>query len=486
MSKSSVKTNYIFKVAYQLFAIFVPLITTPYISRVLGVEGVGTYSYTYSMVRYFWLLSALGTVEFGTRLVGIDQNNKEKRSYDFWNIFSIKFIATFITISLYILYVYQIGDNKFIALIQGINLIAVLFDITWFYQGMENFKSVSLKNFIIKILNIIYIFVFIKDKDDLSLYVFGTAFFLLVGNLSLWVGLRKYLTKIKIKKLTPLKYLKPVMQLFIPSISVQVFAILDKSMIGWFTKNPAENGYYEQAYKIVDMALVLITSLAGVLIPKVSRAHNEGNKEEIKKYMNKSFSFIWFLAIPLMLGTMSIAKTFVPIFFGPEYYKAVYVLIILSLLFIVMGLSSVTGEQYLISVGQYNKLTKILLLGGAVNISLNILLIPKLGAIGAAVGSVIGETIICIIGLIYMHKNIAGFDLIHCLKTSKKYLLAGISMFAFVIIVTNIISIQTLIGLCIVIALATIVYAGILLILKDEFVLTELSKLKRRLVKNND
>lgn len=485
MGKSSVKTNYIFKVAYQLFAIFVPLITTPYISRVLGVDGVGTYSYTYSMVRYFWLLSALGTVEFGTRLIGIDQNDKEKRSYDFWNIFLIKFIATLITVSLYILYVYQLGDNKFIALIQGINLIAVLFDITWFYQGMENFKSVSLKNFVIKILNIIYIFVFIKNKDDLSLYVFGTAFFLLIGNMSLWLGLRKYLTKIKLRRLTPLKYLKPVMQLFIPSISVQVFAILDKSMIGWFTKSATENGYYEQAYKIVDMALVLITSLAGVLIPKVARAHNEGNKEEVKKYMNKSFSFIWFLAIPLTLGTISIAKTFVPIFFGPEYYKTAYVLIIASFLFIVMGLSSVTGEQYLISVGQYNKLTKILLLGGAANVVLNILLIPKLGSIGAAIGSVIGETIICIVGLVYMHKNITGFDLVHCLKVSKKYLIAGAVMFIFVIIVTKIIDIQTLISLFIVIAIAAIIYAGMLIILKDEFILNELNRVKRRLMKNN-
>ena len=201
--KSSIKKNYFYNASYQIFALLVPLVTTPYISRVLGAEGIGTYSYTYSMLRYFWLLSVLGAATFGARSIGINQEDKEKRSYCFWNLFSLKIILSITFIGLYLLYVSFIAESKLIALIQGINLIAVLFDITWFFQGMEDFKKVTIKNFLIKILNIIYIFVFIKDRDDLFLYVFGLAFFLLLGNLSLWISLPKYISKISIRKLSP-------------------------------------------------------------------------------------------------------------------------------------------------------------------------------------------------------------------------------------------------------------------------------------------
>ena len=471
--KSSIKKNYFYNASYQIFALLVPLVTTPYISRVLGAEGIGTYSYTYSMLRYFWLLSVLGAATFGARSIGINQEDKEKRSYCFWNLFSLKIILSITFIGLYLLYVSFIAESKLIALIQGINLIAVLFDITWFFQGMEDFKKVTIKNFLIKILNIIYIFVFIKDRDDLFLYVFGLAFFLLLGNLSLWISLPKYISKISIRKLSPFSYFKPVLQLFIPSVAVQIFSVVDRSMIGWFTGSASENGYYEQALKIVDMSLVLITTMGSIMIPKISREYNKGNKKEVKEYITKSLKFTFFISIPMTLGLISISELFVPIFFGKEYMKSSNILDILSFLFIFMGINSVTGSQYLISTGQQNKHTKFLLIGGGVNVVLNIILIPKLMAIGAAIASVIGEMIISLLELFYLNKT-KQYNSKVIVKNIYKYVISGVCMFLIVCILRN--YIDTLLGIIVIVGIGALIYFSILMILKDELILNEIKK----------
>lgn len=479
--KSNVKVNYMFNVSYQIFALIVPLITTPYISRVLGAEGVGEYSYTYAMVRYFWILSALGTATFGIRNIGIFQKDKEKRSYCFWNLFFLKVILSTIFIVLYIIYVSTFTQNKLISFLQGINLIAVMLDITWFFQGMEEFKRISIKNFIIKILNVIYIFVFVKSEKDLWLYAFGLAFFLLIGNISLWGSLKGYITKVSLKKLKPFTYLKPVMILFIPSVATQIFSIFDKSMIGWFTKNAEENGYYEQALKIIEMALVLITTMGTIMIPRISRKYSEGKKGEIKTYMDKSLKFSFMLALPMALGIGAISEKFVPIFFGEGYIKSIYLLNILSLLFIFMGLNSVTGSQYLISTGQQSKHVKFLLIGGGINVLLNAILIPKFMSIGAAIASVIGEGTITILELNYLRKT-KQYNVKNIFKNMFFYMIASITMFIIMVILMK--HINSLLGILFAIAFGAIIYFAMLtFIFKDEMLIGEFYKIKNKLLK---
>lgn len=477
--KSSIKKNYFYNVSYQIFALIVPLITTPYISRVLGAEGVGEYSYTYAMVRYFWILSALGASTFGTRNIGIFQENKEKRSYCFWNLFFLKVILSMFFITLYILYVIIFAQNKIIGFLQGINLFAVMVDITWFFNGIEEFKKITIKNFVIKILNVIYIFLFVKDKGDLNIYVFGLAFFLLLGNLSMWTHLKNYVSRILIKKLNPFSYLKPVIQLFIPSIATQIFSIFDKSMIGWFTQDSAENGYYEQALKIVDMALVLITTMGTIMIPRISREYSKGHKETVKIYIDKSLRFTLMFALPMTLGIIAISEKFVPIFFGEEYTKTIYLLNILSLLFIFMGLNSVTGSQYLISTGQQNKHVKFLLIGGTINVILNAILIPQIMSIGAAIASVIGECVITILEMNYLNK-IKQYNVKNIIKYSKIYFIAAIIMFIAISIITR--SIESILGVLLAVMLGGIIYFIILMLFKDEMIIEQINKIKTKLL----
>ena len=479
--KSNIKKNYLFNVSYQIFALLVPLITTPYISRVLSVEGIGIYSYTYSMVRYFWLLAALGISTLGTRTIGVFQADKDKRSYEFWNLFFLKFILSFLMGLFYIGYVAFCANNKIIALIQGLYLIGVMFDITWLFQGMEDFKKVTMKNFFIKILNIVYIFVFIKTPNDLVKYVFGLAFFTLIGNLSLWINLSKYVNKVKLKKLKPFKDLELAIQLFIPSVATQIFFIFDKTMIGWFSNDSTENGYYEQALKIVDMTLVIITTLSTVMIPRIAQEYKKGNNDIIKEYLNKSFKFVFMLAIPMSIGIISVASIFVPWFFGPEYNKSIYILSILSLLYIFMGINSLTGTQYLVSTNQQNKHTKFLLIGGTCNVILNLILIPRFYSIGAAISSVTGELIITILELNYLNKT-KQYNVSMIFKCAKNYIIAGLVMLIVLVLLKRLLY-NNVTLLFVMIITGFIVYVLTLLVERDSLIVEEIKKIKEKMIR---
>lgn len=479
--KKSAKTNYIFNVSYQIFTIIVPIITTPYISRVLGAEGIGTNSYTYSIVRYFLILAALGTVSYGAKIIGINQDNKETRSIKFWELFLLRAILTTVMIILYYAYVVFLAGNKLIATLQGIYLLGVLFDISWLFQGMEDFKKISIRNFIIKIINIIYIFTFVKTASDLPKYVFGLALFTVLSSLVMWINLKKYITTVNIKKLKPFQHIKEVVELFIPTIATQFYAIIDKTMIGMFADSATENGYYEQAFKVVDMSVMMITTLGTILVPRVSKEFANKNLAAVKDYLRKSYKFVWLLGIGLMLGVTGIVNTFVPVFFGDGYDKVKILLPIFGLLYIPMGMNYMTGRQYLVATNQQNKYTKLLVIGGIVNILVNFLLIPKFLSIGGAIGSVTGEFCILFISTKYLTKT-KQYDFKSFWKDIYKYCIAGVIML-IVLLCAQIIMPLNWIGLGTLILIGVIVYGVMLITLKDSMVLELLNNIKAKILK---
>ena len=479
--KQSPKVNYLFNVGYQVFALLVPLITTPYISRVLGADGTGVYSYTYSIMRYFWLLSTLGIATYGTKAIGIWQESKEKRSQIFWDIFSLKVILSTILLIAYFLYVIFIAKNKNIAAIQSLYLIGVLFDVSWFYQGIEDFKSVSIRNFIVKALSVFFIFAFVKDKNDLPIYIIGHAGFLLIGVLIIWIPLKKYINTPNFKELKPFKCFMPSLMLFIPSIATQIFAVLDKSMIGWITGSMAQNGYYEQAFKIIDMIMVIITTLGTVMIPKVSREFKNGNKDVIIKSLDTSFKFIIFLSLPMCMGIIIVAPIFVPWFFGDEFVQATPILQILSMLFIFSGINSITGTQYLISTNQTNKHIVMLIIGGAVNIVLNLIFIPILNAKGAAIGSLLGEVVISVLEIGYLHIT-KQYNFFNIIKHSYKFFISIIIMSAVGFLITNHMQ-NNFVTMIVAVIACSATYIITLVILKEKFVLDEINAVLKRIKK---
>lgn len=425
MSKS-VSKNYIYNVSYQLLLLITPFITTPYLSRVLEPSGIGTYSYTYSIVSYFILLASLGVADYAQREIAYQQDNPHLQSRTFYEVNIIRTLLVGLSLCLYYLIISNFPGSHLIYWYQALNIVAVLFDISWFFQGLEEFGKIVLRNFIIKFASIILIFVLIHQPNDLNKYVCLIGMMNVLSGLSIWFYLPKYLVTVPRREIKPFRNFSIIIQMFLPQIAIQIYTVLDKTMIGVITGSPLENGYYEQAEKVVKLSLTIVTSLGTVMLPRIAYAYAHKDSETIKTNMMRSYRFVWFLTMPMFFGFIAISNNFVPWFFGPGYDKVVPLMQILSGLVIAIGLSNVTGIQYMLPTNQQNKLTLTVICGAIVNFALNLFLIPMLQSIGAAIASLIAEITVTAVQF-YIVRNI--FSIIQILRLSLKYLVSGLFMF---------------------------------------------------------
>lgn len=476
--KTSVKRNYILNLSCQPLSLLIFLITTPYVSRTLGVDQIGTYSYASSIVAYFVLFATLGTTIYGQREISYCQNDKNRRSIVFWNVEFITLISSTVCLLAYVVYIGVSARNTGILFaILAFNIVNVIFDITWLYQGMEDFPIIVTRNIATKILNILSIFIFIKSRDDFIKYAVINIIFLLFGSVSLWLGIGKYVSKISIKNINIIRYLPGILLLFFPTIATTLYTQLDKTMLGVLTTSSVENGYYEQAMKISKMPLILVTSLGTVMLPRMGVYYNAGNSEQIKKTLYKSFCFVTFLGCPLSLGLIGISANFVPWFFGKGYDGVIGVLRILSFHNIIIAYSNVAGIQFLVPTGQQNKLTLSVFAGAIVNFVLNFLFIPKWFAIGAAVASVISEMVVTAVQMYFMSKVIKSIE-IFC--GTWKYMLCAAVML-MVILLEDMWLKPSLVNTFLIIGSGTTVYIILLLLMRDRLLIETLAQVKQRM-----
>lgn len=466
--KKSVKKNFIYNIIYQVVILIVPLITTPYLSRVLGSSGVGTYSYIYSIVTYFVLFGSLGVAMYGQREIAYLQDNVEKRSKVFIEIVLLRFITMCISLLIYFFVFGRVGDSALFYRLFMLEIVSNMFDISWFFQGMEDFKKTVIRNIIIKLIGIIGIFTLVKTSNDLWIYIVIYTLSNLLGNISLWFYLPRYIIKVKLKDISLLKHIRPTMSLFIPQIAMQIYTVLDKTMIGVLLNDMNEVGYYEQSQKIVKMALAIVTAFGTVMAPRIANAVSNKRVEEVKENLYSSFNVVWFLGIAITFGLIGISENLVPWFFGEGYNKVIYLIMILAPLNIAIGLNNVSGVQYLIQVKKQNVFSYTVIAGAILNFSLNLVGIKLFKAYGAAVASVLSETLILLLQLIYMKKK-DNFKILPIFKLSVKYLISGIVMFMVVFIIGRMLS-SNIISTVLQIAIGGITYIIMLLLIKDEFV----------------
>ena len=478
MGKQSIKKNYIYNLSYQILVLITPLITTPYLSRVLGADGVGTVSFAESVVSYFVLIATLGITTFGQRELSYVQDKRQGRSIVFWETKILEIITSIAVLVIYIPFALM-QQYKIMYLILAFNLLAVMVDVVWLFQGLEEFKIIVLRNTIFKIIGIIYIFVAVKTKDDLVKYIFGIAFFNFISNLSLWVYVPKYVDKINWNVIHPLKHFGTIMSLFIPTIAIQIYTVLDKTMIGLITQSSFENGYYEQALKISKMVLTVVTSLGTVMIPRIGFHFGKGEVEQVNSFMYRGYRFVWFLGIPLCFGLIGVSGNFVPWFFGTGYDKVIPLMRILRFLILAIGINNVTGIQYLIPTKRQNIFTKTVMIGAGVNFTLNLILIYYLQAIGAAIASVVAESTIAIVQLYLVRKELSVKQVIF---SSVHYLIAGAVMLMVLFIMNGIFN-ASIRHTAIMVASGAISYGIVLLLLRDDFFILNINNICRGVFK---
>lgn len=479
MSKKNIAKNYVFNLAYQILAILIPLITTPYLSRVLGAENIGIYSYTLSITTYFILFGSLGVSLYGQREIAYFQDDIKKRSKSFYEISIMKCITMFISLFIFYIVFCLKGEYHIYYKILILEIVANMIDISWYFQGLEEFKKTVTRNIIVKLISVVSIFLFVKGKSDLVLYFIIYTLSTFLGNFSLWLYLPKYVKKIKFKDLNIKKHIKPTIMLFIPQIATQIYTVLDKTMIGTIIADKSEVGFYEQAQKIIKMLMALATSLGTVMMPRIAATYAKGEIKKVREYMNKSFAFITMLAFPLMLGIISVAYHFVPVFYGEGYDKVSVLLCVISPIIVLIGLSNVTGTQYLLPTKQQNKYTISVIVGAVVNFFFNLILIKSLASIGASIATVIAEFAVTLTQFILIRKEIKILDVI---KITYKYVIASIIMFICSLIIGHLIS-NNILSIFAQVGISGITYFVMLIILKDKMIFEGIEIIKNKLLK---
>jgi len=463
--KKSLGKNFIFDVSYRIVNVIAPLITAPYISRVIGSEGVGYHSVAQSLTGYFTAFAALGIVTYGQREIAYCGEDRGKRSQLFWEIFILRLIITAIVAMIYCFFIQtKDGIIKSLLLIQAIDFVGGITDITWLYQGTENFLTLAIRNILMRLLGIVCILIFVKEETDLYKYAFIVCISTVVSNFSMLVGLKQYVGKPQLRNLEIFRHLKPTLRLFVPTITLTVYSLIDKTMLWDITSTASANGYYEQATKIVTILITLVCAIGNVAAPRTAKLFADGDKKGIESITIKSILFTLFLSIPIVFGVTVISADFVLWFFGNEYQAVGPLLSILSIVCVPMSVKYVIGNQYLVSTKKEKTYIMSLLFGLLVNIIFNAILIPQYQAMGAVVASIISEFSIAFFQLISLRRDI---KLKAVSKQLGQFLLSGIIMFLAIgfwkLNVSNI-----LMEILIKMIIGAIVYCGCLWILKNE------------------
>lgn len=469
--------NYIYNTLYQILVLIAPLITTPYVSRVLGAEGIGIYSYAQSIATYFVLVGAVGTTLYAQREIAYVQDDPKKRTEVFWQIAIFRFVTISVCTIIYFAIFGFSTQYAHIYRILTLEVLATAFDITWFFMGMENFRLIVIRNTIIKLIGIILTFILVKTPDDVPMYTWCLTLPIIIGNISLWFSLKKYLVRLNKSVLSGIpRHFKPILILFFPQVATEVYLVLDKTMIGLLSSDIDQVGYYTQAQKIIKIILMIVTSLGTVMLPAMSAAFAQGEKEKIQKNIKLAFRFIFMLSFALLFGICAVSTRFVPFFFGEGYDLVVPLMIVISPILVIIGMSNVLGKQYLLPTKQQAAFTASVVTGAVVNFILNLILIPKFDAIGASVATVVAELAVTLVQCWFVRKQLS---LAEFLKPFFKYLILGAVMYGAVFALGQILD-SGIISMCIMVTAGIIVYLLELIITKDELVKMALNIFKKK------
>ncbi len=453
---ASFKKNYFYQIIYEVLAVLLPLITAPYVARVLGDDNLGVFSYTYSVASIFLTVARLGIVNHGSRSIAACQKDKEERSKTFWEIFAVQVTSTALLTAVYLVYTALfVHENKFIAFLQVVLIASAMLDIGWLYMGMENFKKTVTKNIFVKIVSLVCIFAFVRSRDDLWAYTLVTTGSMLLGYATLWWGFRREFKWVRPTLEGIKKQIKPIFVLFVPAIAVTFYTIMDSVMLGRMS-GTTQVGYYEQASKLVAVPMGLITSFGAVMMPRMAAMEKEGAGEKASRNITtNSLVFMIALSCAISFGLSAVSEVLIPIYYGSEFLACIPLLVMISMKLPVMAWANVVRTQCLIPKHRDKEYIISLFVGAGVNVVFNLMLIPKLAAVGAAIGTILAETAVCLVQTVFAR------DILQTKKALLKsvgFVFIGAIMLAFVKMVMAVMPTSPIITLVIGIGCGVIVY----------------------------
>ncbi len=425
--KNSARSNFIYNSIYQLTNIIVPLITLPFLSRVLAAEGLGKYAFGYSVSYYFYMFIRLGLHSYGNRTIAYVKDDKDKLAKTFFELFSMQFVLGIVISLVYFLYCLLLAPDKQLSLIFILVVLSGGIDLTWMLYGLEEFKITSVRDIATKLITAACIFIFVKRADDVWKYalIYSLGFFINQLIVLPVINKRVYFVRPELKEV--LAHVKPNLILFLPTIAVSVYKTMDKIMLGAMTSD-VELGYYHGAENIIKVPLALVTALGIVMLPRMSNMLSNNQEEKsIRLVFNKSIMFAMFISTSICIGIMTVSKEFVPLFFGEGFDKCITLFYIILPSCIFLAFANVIRTQYLLP-RKKDKLYIISLFTGAVvNLFFNLLLIPRYASVGAAIGTLAAEIIVCVVQAACVYKEA---DIGKNIVNSIPFIISGIVMFA--------------------------------------------------------
>lgn len=479
--------NYIYNFISQILTLIVPLLTTPYVSRILHEEGIGKYSYSFSIITYFILFANLGFTIYGQREIAKNRDEQEKLSRTFFEILILKTISTLISTIVLISLIFTIGfGEKYntLILILGIQLISCAFDIQFLFQGIEDFKSIAIRSILAKIIGLVGIFAFVKKENDLWIYVLCLSISVIVSTVLMWPRAIKMVRKVSLKSLNLKQHIIPSLLIFLPTLAITIYSVLDRTMIGLLASNPDyENGCYEQAYKMNSIILILVTIISPIMLPRNVYEYSKNNIEALKNNIYYASNYVWMIGLPLIAGVCVLGANLSSWFFGDGYLEVPLLLMIMSIRFVSSGFSEIFGTQLFIPIGKEKYLTFSVAVAALVNFGLNFIFIPWLGATGAAITTAIAEVIVAFMEAIFVYR-MKIVSLRKILLSSWQYILGTILMFTAIFFLNKYLS-YSILSFIIITIIGGIIYFAFLLIIKNNFLLLLINKVLKKNINTN-
>lgn len=400
----SAKKNFIFQFLYQVVILVIPLVTAPYLTRMLGDTALGVYSYTYSIAYYFVIFAMLGISRHGQRIIASRRNDKLALRKTFWSLYAVHAAFSVFALAAYFLFVILFGgDYSTVYYIQAFYVTSALFDITWLFYGLENFQSVVIKNFLLKIVECVLIFCLVKTSEDLWIYTLIMSCSLCAGQLVMLPQAIRFVKPVKFTWADAKEHFKPLFVLFIAVVAATLYTVFDKTLLG-FMATKEDVAYYEYSNKIINIPKTIIGVICTVMFPRACASIAKGDIKNAKKYMDYSLHFTCFLGLGAIFGLLGISNLFAVLYYGESFAVCGDVIIALSPNIFIIELGNIIRTQYMVPNHMDKQLSICYIINAILNLALSIALISVLGIYGAVIGTIAAEVCGIIFQLILCRK----------------------------------------------------------------------------------
>ena len=391
----SLKVNFVFNLINTILGLVFPLITFPYVTRVLLPEGIGQVQFFQSIINYIALFSALGIPLYAVKEIARVRDNIEDRNktaVEILCLYTLLSLIGYIVVFSIAFFVSRVSVNYPLFLVLSLHIILVAIGSEWFYQGIEVFGYITVRSVIVRVLSLIALFVFVKSENDLLIYGLLLVLAEAGNNVLNFIHLRKYidLRRIPWRDLNISRHIRPSLRIFALNVIVSIYVYLDSIMLGFLCNNESV-GYYTAATRLTRALSGFAGALGGVLLPRLSNYAGKGDQNSFNQVANKSMSLINMLTIPMSFGLIVCAPLIIDVFCGTAFVPAIRTLQIISPILIFLGISSITGTRVLYSLDQERIVIICTSIGAVLNLCLNFILIPMLKQDGAAIASIIAE-----------------------------------------------------------------------------------------------